>query len=52
MRVFVSVFYLASFSERHRNSVFRHLARKKGESEKEEGVEIVHFFADDYNWPL
>ena len=28
-----------------------HLARKKGESE-EEGVEIVHFFADDYNWPL
>ena len=30
-----------------------HLARKKkGDSEKEEGVEIVHFFADDYNWPL
>ena len=29
-----------------------HSARKKGESEKEEGVEIVHFFADDYNWPL
>ena len=29
-----------------------HLAIKKGESEKEEGAEIVHFFAGDYNWPL
>ena len=29
-----------------------HLAGKKGESEKEEGVEIVYFFADDYNWLL
>ena len=28
------------------------LVRKKSESKKEEGVDIVHFFADDYNWPL
>ena len=29
-----------------------HLTRNKGESEKEEGVKIVHFFADDYDWPF
>ena len=28
------------------------LVRKKSESKKEEGVDIVHFFADDYNWTL